>query len=75
MMAIMLDSCFKALHIVENLVERRNAIQLASEYDVKVVVPFFMVCFDRLNPTTITSIATIDVTRLKLEENMFGVGV
>jgi len=73
-MAIMLDSCFKALHIVENLVKRKNAIQLASEYDVK-VVPFLMVCFDRLNPTTTTSIATIDVTRSKLEENMFGVGV
>jgi hypothetical protein len=44
MMAIMMDSHFKPLHIVENLVGCRNAIQLAYEYDVKIDVPFFMVC-------------------------------
>jgi len=34
-----------------------------------------MVCFDLLNPDVGTStIATIDVIRPKLEENMFGVG-
>jgi hypothetical protein len=60
---------------VENLVGCRNAIQLEFEYDVKVVVPFLMVCFDRLNPTITTSIAIVDVTRSKLEENMFGVRV
>jgi hypothetical protein len=42
MVAIMLDPCFKALCIVENLVGRKNAIQLAFEYDVKVVL-FLMV--------------------------------
>ncbi len=74
-MAIMLDSCFKVLHIVENLVGHRNAIRFAYEYDVKVVIPSCMVCFDQLNHTSTTSTATIDVTRLKLEENMFDVKV
>jgi hypothetical protein len=49
MMAIMLDPCFKALHIVENLVGHMTAFQVAYEYDVKVVVPLLMVCFDMLN--------------------------
>jgi hypothetical protein len=46
MMVIMLDQCFKALHVVENLVGHGNTIWLASEYDVKVVIPFLIVCFD-----------------------------
>jgi hypothetical protein len=46
MMVIMLDPRFKALRMVENLVGCGNAIQLASKYDVKVVVPLLMVCFD-----------------------------
>jgi hypothetical protein len=33
-------------------VGRGNAIYLAFEYDVKVVIPFLMVCFDKLNPST-----------------------
>jgi hypothetical protein len=35
-----------------------------------------MVCFDQLNPTTITSIVVVDFARLEIEfkENMFGVG-
>jgi hypothetical protein len=33
MMAIMLDPCFKSLCVVENLLERGNAIWLATEYD------------------------------------------
>jgi hypothetical protein len=35
-----------------------------------------MVCFDWLNPTTITSVVVVDFARLEfeLEENMFGVG-
>ncbi len=75
MMAIMMDSRFKPLHIVENLVGCRNAIWLAYEYDVKIAVPFFMVCSYWLNTIAITSIAAIDITRPKLEKNMFGVGV
>jgi hypothetical protein len=68
MMAIMFDPCFKALHIAENLVGRRNAFQLAYEYDVKVVVPLLMVCLDLLNPDVGTFvIATIDVIGPKLE--------
>jgi len=40
-----------------------------------VIVPLLMVCFDQLNLVAITStIATIDVVGLELEENMFGVG-
>jgi hypothetical protein len=46
MMVIMLDQCFKALHVVENLVGHGNTIWLASEYDVKVVIPLLIVCFD-----------------------------
>jgi hypothetical protein len=48
---------------------------LASEYDVKVVIPLLMVCFGRLNLVVgISAIAAIDVVRLELEKNMFGVG-
>jgi hypothetical protein len=46
MMVIMLDPSFKALRIVENLVGCKPIIWLASKYDVKVVVPLLMVCFD-----------------------------
>jgi hypothetical protein len=47
---------------------------LAFEYDVKVVVPLLMVCFDKLNLVVGTSaIATIYVARSELEENLFGV--
>jgi hypothetical protein len=75
MMAFMLDPHFKALHVVENLVGHRNVIRLASEYDVKVVVLLLMLCFDWLNLVAGTSaISAIDVARLELEENMFGVG-
>jgi len=39
-----------------------------------VVVPLLMVCFDWLNLVVSTFVdATIYVTRLKLEKNMFGV--
>jgi hypothetical protein len=48
---------------------------LASKYDVKVVVPLLMVCFDQLNPIINTFVITIiDVAEPKFEENMFGVG-
>ncbi len=47
---------------------------MAFEYDVKVVVPLLMVCFDKLNLVVGTSaIATIYVARSELEENLFGV--
>jgi hypothetical protein len=67
-------SILKALRIVENLDGHKNVIWLASKYDVKVVVPLFMVCFDQLNPIVSTStIASVDVAWPKLEENMFRV--
>ncbi len=68
MMAIMLDSHFKALWIVQNLVGYVNGIWLTFEYDVKVVVPLLMVCFDRLNP-----IATTWCCKTRTWENMFSV--
>ncbi len=71
----MLDPCFKALHLEENLVGRGDVIRSASEYDVKVVVPPLMVCFDKLNPIVNTSVVVVfDVVGPKLEENIFGVG-
>jgi len=78
MMAIVLDLHFKFLCILENLLGCGNAIQLAIEYDAKIVVPLFMVCFEQLNPTTInafTDAIRIDVVGEEFEKNMFGVGV
>jgi hypothetical protein len=48
-MGIMLDLCFKSPHVMKNLVGHGNAIWLASKYDVRVVIPLLMVCFDLLN--------------------------
>jgi len=50
---------------------------LPFKFDVKVIVPLLMVCFDWLNPTTITFVVAIDFARLefKLEKNVFGAGV
>jgi hypothetical protein len=39
MLALMLDSCFKSLWVVERFVGCRNAIHLATKYDVKQVIP------------------------------------
>jgi hypothetical protein len=46
MMAIMLDSHFKFLRVVENLLGRGNAILLAIEYDARIVIPLLMVWFE-----------------------------
>jgi hypothetical protein len=52
-----------------------DVIRLASEYDVKVVIPLLMVCFDKLNPITNTYVVVVvDVASPKLEKNMLGVG-
>jgi hypothetical protein len=60
---------------VENLMGHVNVIQLTSKYDIKVVIPFLIVCFDWLNLTTNASITiVVDVARLKLEKKIFGVG-
>jgi hypothetical protein len=55
MMAIMFDPCFKALPIVESFVGHENVIQLTFEHDAKVVIPFLIMCFEQLNPSTISS--------------------
>jgi hypothetical protein len=48
---------------------------MACTYDINVVIPLLMLCFDRTNPITSASIVTtIGVVGLILEENMFGVG-
>jgi hypothetical protein len=75
MMAIMLDPRFKVSHIMEYLVGSGNLIRLVSKYDVKVVIPFSMAYFDQLNLTTTSYVALeVNVVKLKIEENMFGVG-
>jgi hypothetical protein len=74
MMAIMLDPCFKILHIVESLVGCDNVIKLAFEYNDKIVNLLLMVCFEYLNPSTIIVVVVVDDVRLELQKNMFGVG-
>jgi hypothetical protein len=51
MLAIMSDPQFKSLLDVKNLVGHGNVIQLAFEYDLKVMIPLLMICFKTLNPT------------------------
>jgi len=75
-MAIILDPRFKSLRIVDNLLGCGNAIQLATKYDARIVIPLLMVCFERLDPTTMNAFVvatTIDVVGEEFEENMFGV--
>ncbi len=76
MMAIMLDPHFKSFRIVENLLGCGNAIQLVTEYDVSIVIPLLMVCFEQLNPIAINAlvVVVVDVVGEEFEENMFGVG-
>ncbi len=75
MMAIMLDPRFKFPHIMEYLVRSGNIIQLVFKYDVKVVIPFFMACFDQLNLIAISYVAVeVNVVKLELKENVFSVG-
>jgi hypothetical protein len=52
MFAIMLDACFKFLHVVKNYVRHDNEIRLALQYDGRIVVPLLMIFFDWFNPTT-----------------------
>jgi hypothetical protein len=56
---------------VESLVGCGNAIMLASKYDAKVVISLLMVCFEWLNPSTITTNTTFDDVGLEVEKNMF----
>jgi len=45
----MLDPYYKSLWVVENYVGNGNEICLTLEYDMKVVIPFLMTNFERLN--------------------------
>jgi hypothetical protein len=49
MLALMLDPYYKSFWDVENYVGSGNEICLAFEYDMKVVIPFLMANFERLN--------------------------
>ncbi|KAJ7538060.1 hypothetical protein O6H91_11G033100 [Diphasiastrum complanatum] len=48
--ALMLDPRFKGLSLVRDYVGRDAAIQIVGEYDVKVLIPLLVTCFNRLNP-------------------------
>jgi hypothetical protein len=50
-----------------------DVIQLASEYDLKAMFPFSMVCFETLNHTIETCTST-NHDGLEEKGNMFGVG-
>ncbi len=50
-LALMLDPCYKSLWVVENYVGCGNAIHLACEYDMKKIISFMMIIFERLNPS------------------------
>jgi hypothetical protein len=50
---------------------------LATKYDARIVIPLLMVCFERLDPTTINAFVvatTVDVVGEEFEENMFVCG-
>ncbi len=74
-MDIMLDPHFNILHIVESSVGHENVIKLTFEYNDKIVILLLMVCFEQLNPSTITVVVVVDDVGLELEKNMFGMGV
>ncbi len=74
---LMLDPHFKSLQFVESFVGHGNTIYLATEYDEKEVIPFFMTIFDQLNPTIEAIVPPFDEHDVQIEEednNMFGVG-
>ncbi|KAJ7552447.1 hypothetical protein O6H91_06G055400 [Diphasiastrum complanatum] len=54
-LALMLDPHFKGLSLVRDYVGRDAAIQIVGEYDVKVLIPLLVTCFNRLNPRAQTT--------------------
>ncbi len=77
MLALLLDPCFKSLHVVESFARCGNAIFLAIEFDVKEVIPILMIVFYQLNLIVDAIITPCDELVLQIEEkdgNMFGVG-
>ncbi len=59
---------------MKNLVGHGDAIQLASEYDLKVVIPLVMTYFETLNPTIEACTSFGHGDEPKDESNIFGVG-
>ncbi len=68
MIAIMLDPHFKSLQVVENYEGHEEAIHFAFEYDAKVAIPLFIICFDRFNPISQTCVIAIDVLIFQFEK-------
>jgi hypothetical protein len=68
MFVIMLDPHFKSLRIMENYVGHGETICLASKYDVKIIIPLLMTCFDQLNPTSQGYGTIIDVPTFHFEQ-------
>ncbi len=59
---------------MENLLGCGNAIQLATEYDARIVIPFLMVCFEQMNPYIAVNASIVTVTfdvGEDFEQNMF----
>ncbi len=74
MLATMLNPRFKSFQIVKNLVGCGEAIQLAFEYDLKVVIPLLMTYFATLNIIIECWTFVNHSDKLKNEGNVFGVG-
>jgi hypothetical protein len=74
MLATMLNPRFKSFQVVKNLVGCGEAIQLAFEYDLKVVIPLLMTYFATLNIIIECWTFVNHSDKLKNEGNVFGVG-
>ncbi len=59
---------------MENLVGSGDAIWLSFKYDLKVVIPLLITCFETLNPTIETCTSFGHGDEFKNEGNMYGVG-
>jgi hypothetical protein len=46
----MLDPSFKSLQGVYKYIDYNDVICFASYHNLKVIIPFFMTCFDSRNP-------------------------
>ncbi len=58
----------------EKLVGHGNAIWIAYEYDLKIMIPLLMTCFETLNLNVKVCTSTNHGDELQNESNMFGVG-
>lgn len=76
MLALILDPCFKFLQVVEIFVGCSNAIRFITKYDVKNIIPFFMIVFYQLNPIVEAVVIPCDKPTFHIEKernNMFNV--